>query len=59
MQADGPGKKSNVEKWKNFDLILEVSKLMTYDLHEEKRAAPCREKDRKRRDEKEGGKTLL
>ena len=43
----------------NFDLILDVGKLMTYESREEKNAAPCREKDRKRRDEREADKTLL
>ena len=43
----------------NFDLIWEVSKLMTYESREDKKAALYREKDRKKRDEREGGKTLL
>ena len=43
----------------NFDLILKVGKLMTYESREEKRTAARREKDRKKRNEREGGKTLL
>ena len=44
----------------NFDLILEVSNLMTYESRDEKKDAPsCREKNREKRDEREGGKTLL
>ena len=42
------GKKSN------FELILDVSNLMTYESHDEKRPASCRE-DRKKHDER-GGK---
>ena len=51
MQTDDLGKESNFEKWK-------ILKLMTYESREEKRLAPRREKDRKRPDEREGGKTL-
>ena len=51
--------KNQTLKNENFDLILEVCKLRTDVSHEEKRDTPCREKDTKRHDEREGGRVLI
>ena len=54
-----PWEKSNFEKWKKFDIILEANNFMTYESCEEKKTVPCREKSKEKRNEREGGKTLL